>query len=605
MSILLSCQNISKRYPAKTLFSDLDFGVFGGDKIGIIGANGSGKSTLLKVLAGIEEPDSGQVSKRRLLKVGYVAQQSNFDNDDTVHDALMGVIKDKGVENFDAHTQVSIILAKVGFDDPDKKVGALSGGWKKRLSIASALIETPDLLLLDEPTNHLDLEGLLWLEDLLKSAPFSWVLVTHDRFFLEKTATKIAEIKKVYDGGIYVVEGGYQKFLEKRDEYISGKQKQALSLSTKVKREEAWLARGPKARSTKARYRVEEASRLKSELSTLKNKLKTGSTSIDFIDSGRKTKKLVQLVDVKKILGEKTIIEGLDLVLSPGKVIGLLGDNGTGKSTILKLIMGELKPEAGTINYAQDLKVVYFDQNRDQLDLDKTLRYTLCETSDSVIYRDKPVHIVSWISRFQLSQEQLDIPLRELSGGEQARVLIAKLMLKPADLLLLDEPTNDLDIPTLEVLEDSLADFVGAIVLVTHDRYMLDRIASYFIGLDGRGGSEIYADYEQWEGAVKKGYRSKSTANKTPKANKEREKPKEKDRSKKRLTFKEQYEFDQMEEKIMEAEEELERLREASEDPDVVTNAVKANETFSALKKAEDQVEKLYKRWSELEAKTK
>lgn len=593
MSILLNCQSLSKSFSSKALFSGVTFGVFEGDRLGLIGANGSGKTTLLRILAGIEEADEGEVSRRRHLKVAYIPQQDSFDNNDSVFEAAKKYVEDSGIRVADVDISINRSLSKVGFEDMNLMVSTLSGGWRKRLSIGAGIALEPDILMLDEPTNHLDIEGVLWLEKTLKNSRFAWVLISHDRYFLENTTTKVAEINHIYKDGLMICDGSYSEFIQKRNEFHMDQASYAQSLANKVRREVEWLKRGPKARSTKAKSRIDEAHSMMGELSDVKSRLKTTSANIDFSGSNRKTKKLIVVKDASIELGGKKLVENLDLTLSPGMRLGLLGANGSGKSTLLKLLIKELAPDKGEVTHADKLKWVYFEQSRASLDLTLTLKQALSEYGDSVIYRGRSTHVASWAKKFQFRPDQLDTLVGKLSGGEQARVVIARLMLQEADVLLLDEPTNDLDIPTLEVLEESLEEFPGSLVLVSHDRFMLGRVCNVYVGLDGGGTSRIYADFSQWQ----KTLRAPSDKKKVNESNKSSASPKKRNK----LSYIDQRDLDMIEAKILKAESELELAEQKVNDPKIATNTselIKATQDFESAQK---QVEVLYIRWAELE----
>lgn len=499
MSAVIFAQKLTKAFGAKPLFRDVTFGVEEKDRIGIIGPNGSGKSTLLKILAGLERPDQGTVTQRQSLRVAYVSQQPDFPDGATVGDILHGAALQGGLSETESQRRMYEWSGRTGFAGLEQVVAPLSGGWKKRLAIASGAIQDPDVLLLDEPTNHLDLEGLRWLAQLLVQGSWAWVLVSHDRWFLDQTVNRVTELNSRYVDGVLSFPGSYSDFLDKRDAFQELQEQQAQALAGKVRKEEAWLRRGPKARTTKAKYRVDSAYALQEQLAEVSTRLREGSTELDFVGSGRKTKRLVVGEGIKKGFGHHLLFEHLDVVLSPGVRLGLLGVNGSGKSTLLKILAKILEPDQGTIKHAEQLKVVYFDQHRQELDRKLTLRQALSDTGFTVMYRDKSMHVVAWAKRFQFQPEQLDVRVDLLSGGEQARALMARLMLQPADVLIVDEPTNDLDIPTREVLEEGLKEFPGSLVLVTHDRYMLEEVCTQFIGFDGQGGHAFFAEYEQWE----------------------------------------------------------------------------------------------------------
>ena len=359
----------------------------------------------------------------------------------------------------------------------------------------------PDVLLMDEPTNHLDVEGILWLERLLRAEARAFLVVSHDRRFLEAVTSRMIEINRSYPTGVFEAKGHYSDFLEQRDAALQAQANYEASLANRVRREVEWLRRGPKARTTKAKSRIDSAGRLIEELNSADARKDQGTAGINFTASGRRSKQLVEATQLCKSLGGRPIVKDLDLLLGPGQRLGLLGPNGSGKSTLLKLIAGTLKPDSGTITRADKLRVVTFEQHRESLDQSSSLRRSLAPHGDAVVYQDRSIHLVSWAKRFLFRPEQLDLPVSRLSGGEQARLLIARLMLQPADLLILDEPTNDLDIPTLDVLEDSLLEFPGALMLVTHDRWLLDRVSTILLAMDGTGQTEWFADYAQWESA--------------------------------------------------------------------------------------------------------
>lgn len=594
--VLLNCESLEKSYGVKPLFHDLSLGLCEGDRVGLIGPNGSGKSTLLKILAGLEEPDSGTRSVRRQLRIGYVPQEPSFAGHQSVEDALSQTLRDEGLDPHEEGAGIAKALSLGGFVCSDQSVSTLSGGWKKRLAIARSLMLEPDVLLMDEPTNHLDVEGILWLEGLLKAESRAFVVISHDRQFLESVATRIWELNRRYDNGLFQANGRYSEFLEQRDALLQTQADYQTSLANRVRREVEWLRRGPKARTTKARARIDSAGRLIDELNDIQSRQRNVSAGIDFTASGRKSKQLLVAKGIGKSLEGKPIVSDLDIMVGPGERIGLLGPNGSGKTTVLKLLAGILKPDRGTITYADRLRVVTFEQHRESLDQQATLRRALAPAGgDAVIYQDRSVHLASWAKRFLFKPEQLDLPVSRLSGGEQARLLIARLMLQPADLLILDEPTNDLDIPTLDVLEESLSEFSGALVLVTHDRWLLDRVSTRLLALDGTGRTEWFADYAQWQVAQERKAAEERESQISKKSSAEARPSKRKG-----LSYKEQKEWDQIETQILEAEKTVAACQAAACDPTIAASAWDLQERYAALHAAEAEVERLYTRWAEL-----
>ena len=589
MSLLFSCQHLSKSFGTRTLFQDLQLSIFENDRIGLIGPNGTGKSTLLKILMGLEKPNSGILSPRKGLKVGYLPQSCDFP-DKKPKEILLEVLTEGA--DYEREWLAESWLSKLGFTGDEPSANLLSGGWKKRLGLAKELILAPDLLLLDEPTNHLDLEGILWLEKFLKREAPTYLLVSHDRYFLQHATSRIIEIDRAYPKGLFAIDGPYSEFLARKEEFLAGQLQQEKSLATKMRRETEWLRQGVKARTTKSQSRIDEAHEIIQEHSDVKSRNRSKRAEIEFVASERETRKLLTAKNLTKEVGGKKLFHHLDLLLSPGTRIGLMGPNGSGKTTLLRLLAGEIEPDQGTIKRANDLKIVYFDQHRAQLPPGITLREALSPNGDYVSFHGRPIHVNGWCKRFLFSPDILDLSIDRLSGGERARISIAHLMLQPADLLLLDEPTNDLDIPTLETLEESLLEFPGAVVLITHDRCMLDRICNSLLALGDLDRNEIFADSAQWEASLK-------TAKK-PRETKVEKAPSE---TKPKLSYAEKKEFDQMEEKISQHEEKVRELNLRLEDPSAAQNPALLQEICTAIGLAETQIERLYLRFEELDKK--
>lgn len=614
MPVLISCQSLTKSFSTRPLFSDISLSVDEKDRVGLIGPNGAGKSTLLKILAGLVDPDEGTVTARKFLKIAYVAQDSLFEPGLSLRQVVANELSSTDLDDAQKKTRIETVLSKVGFPDPDGEVSTLSGGWRKRLALAAQLAKEPDLLLLDEPTNHLDLEAVLWLEDLLKSAPFAYALVSHDRSFLQNVSSRIIELNAVYKDGYLSVKGPYSDFLEAREEYMVSQKHEEQALASKVRREIAWLQRGARARQTKAQGRIRDAEKLMQNFEDVRGRNQQNrSVEIDFSATGRKTKELLVCKGIAKSFGEKNLFSELDIVLHPGDKLGLLGTNGSGKTTLLRILANELQADKGSVKRADGLRIVWFDQNREQLNQNISLKEALSPTGDSVIYRDRSLHVATWAKRFLFRTDQLNMPVSYLSGGEQARILIANLMLQAADILILDEPTNDLDIPSLEVLEESLEEFPGAIVLVTHDRFMLDTISHRLLALDGSGGNKYFADYEQWEKVGKNqefkapeqnGKASRNSIAPVQTAGKEKNEEVESAApEKKALSTSEKKELASIDQKIEEAEKAVGKIKTEMEKPEYASNHVKLNDKLKELHDAEDAVAKLYARWEDLESR--
>src|SRR5208283_5071464 len=457
----------------------------------------------------------------------------------------------------------------------------------------------------DEPTNHLDLAGIEWLEEVLRSAAFACVVVSHDRYFLENVANEMVELNAAYDDGALRVSGNYSTFLEAKEEYLHAQRNRQEALENRVHTEIEWLRRGPKARTTKSKARIDKAHEMITELSELNACTRSTSAQIDFSSSGRQTKQLITLDGVSCAMGERTLFSDVHFVITSGMRVGLVGPNGSGKTTLLRLLNGELKPTRGSMRQAAALRIVYFDQNR-VLDPEVTLRRALAPDSDAVIYQDRVIHVAAWAARFLFTGEQLNQKVGRLSGGERARVLIAQLMLQPADVLLLDEPTNDLDIPTLEILEESLLEYRGALVLVTHDRYMLDRVSTVVFGLDGLGGAERFANYQQWEAWHRARLAAGRTGLSVESQNPSRAMGSVKTSlAKKKLSFMEMREFESIEARIAAAEKELQVKHDALLDPAIMRDGTRLHAASVELDAAQNTIDALYARWVELEQKQK
>jgi ATP-binding cassette subfamily F protein uup len=593
-SPIISTQEISKGFSEHPLFSHLSLAIHEQERLALIGNNGSGKSTLLKILAGLEEVDEGTLSVRKGFSCAYVPQQEDFPAGKTAGEIIEQTLNSRGIDPADIARRASIYLGAAGFNDAAVPVDALSGGWKKRLSIACALALEPDCLLLDEPTNHLDIDSIIWLENYLDSLRCAIAFVSHDRYFIERLATRVLEINRMYPNNAMLCDGGYADYIEFREDRLAQLQQQRQSLANKVRREVEWLRQGVKARTTKSRSRINEAHKLI-------DKLKSSPTGeqrraeIEFSSTQRKTKELIKAERIAQSMGGRLLFSEVSLVLSPGSRLAVVGPNGSGKTTFIRTLLGDLEPSGGRVIRAPHLRTAFMDQARSQLRDDLTLREFLCPHGDSVLFQGQSVHVAAWAARFLFSHHHLATTLGSLSGGERARALLAKSMSQECDLLLFDEPTNDLDIATLENLEESFESFPGAIVLITHDRYLLERTASSVLGL--RDGSGImYGSYAQWEasrgeddtrvGVNKDSAKTVATKSKQPT----------------KLSYKDARELSMIEETIAQAEVKLSEIQGAIDSGEHSTNANKLTELCDALITQQQEVERLYERWQHLES---
>ena len=612
--ILLSAHRLEKHFASRTLFDALTFAVNSGDRIGLIGPNGAGKSTLLRVLAGQSKADGGELSLARGLTVGFLEQTPEFPPDLSVREAIALGCRDP--YDYEDIMLVEEILARLEMDG-DLRLDALSGGWRKRAALARELARKPDLLLLDEPTNHLDVESIQWLEEFLAAAPFATVSVTHDRLFLQRVAERIFDLDPRLPNGLLVVEGTYADYLEAKEGELAAQAKREDSASNLLRRETAWLRRGAKARQTKQKARIERAGDLKDEVSDLRARNQTRVARIDFQEADRNPQKLIEAKGIAKSYGARAVFRDVDILIGPKTRLGLLGPNGAGKSTLIRVLLGEELPDRGVVKQADKFQAAYFQQHRDSLDPALSVMRSVCPVGDYVQLGGQPVYARSYLNRFLFKSEQMDMPVGKLSGGEQARLRIAQLMLRPANVLVLDEPTNDLDAATLDVLERQLREFNGAVILVTHDRYFLDQVANQILAFewdaDGRPCFERFADFAQWEewtadrprlakklraalsaglGAEAAGVAVEDVATAAPPPAKA-----------KKVSYKDKLELDGMEAAIAAAEACAADLETRARNPAIVADAPKLAAAYSALALAKAEVDRLYARWAELEGR--
>jgi ATP-binding cassette subfamily F protein uup len=607
MAILATARNLTKSFSARPLFRGVGFTLSEGERIGLIGPNGAGKTTLLRILAGVDSPDQGELALRRGLRVGHVAQVPVFRLGQTVREAVLEPAAEfvDADHRWQAEARADELIARLDLSGPqagaDMPIERLSGGWRKRVALARELVREPELLLLDEPTNHLDVESILWLEKFLAQAPFATVTVTHDRLFLQRVSNRILELDPRNEGGLLSVDGDYATFLERKEELLAAQERRETTMRNTLRRETEWLRRGAKARSTKQQARIGRAVALSGAVEELSERNVTGTAGLDFGSAGRKPKRLIEAKRAGKAYAGKTIFQGIDLFLGPGSRLGLIGKNGCGKSTLLRVLVGQEAPDTGEVLRADNLQVAYFEQQRESLDPKVTVIDTLCPGGDQVDFRGTWVHVNGYLSRFLFRAEQGKLRVGQLSGGEQSRLALARLMLRPANVLVLDEPTNDLDLATLDVLEDTLINFDGAVLLVSHDRYFLDRTTTSLLAFSDRPGAQVthlvgLDQWEAWYAAEREDLAAVAEREKPSGARTQSTAPRRK------LSYKDQRDFDTMEARIAEAEARLSALEAEQASPELASNAGRLVESIARIDGARAEVDALYARWSELEA---
>lgn len=606
MAILISAHQLKKAFGARPLFESLTFSIESGERIGLIGPNGAGKSTLLRLLAGISSPDQGTLSVQKGLRVGFLEQVPEFKAGATVQSIVHEGLRDSS--DWEEITLAQEIMSKLDLSgssevSPESPVSRLSGGWGKRVALARELVKRPDLLLLDEPTNHLDVESILWLEDFISHAPFATLTITHDRLFLQRISNRILELDRRNPGGLLSIPGNYADFLETKESMMAAQEQREIRLKNTLRRETEWLRQGAKARTTKQQARITRAEELKDTVYELSYRNQTQTLRIDLQGPDRSPKNLIDAKGISKSYDGQEIIPPLDLLVTSRSRIGLLGANGCGKSTLIRLLLGTEPADQGSVVRSDLLQVAYFEQNRESLDPELSMIKTLCPSGDHVDYRGTRVHVKGYLDRFLFGYDQMEMAVGKLSGGERSRLLIAKLMLRPANLLVLDEPTNDLDLATLDVLESALQDFAGALILVTHDRYFLDQVASQILAFEPRLGNHAkkkiisFTGLSQWEDWHRESLRARtSTERATPLSA-----PNPSSAKKRKMSFKEQREWDGMEAKIKLAEDQLQALEKESSLPEMASNSKRLQEISSEMSRLQTEIDQLYTRWAELE----
>ncbi|NGM88531.1 ATP-binding cassette domain-containing protein [Parapusillimonas sp. SGNA-6] len=591
---LITLTNAQLAYGHHPLLDHADFAIQPGERIGLIGRNGAGKSTLLKVLDGRTVPDDGDVMRLGGLKVSTVEQEPALDDTMTVFDTLCGDFTE--TEDWQRPARVNALIDQLGLS-AEALIEGLSGGTRKRVALARALADEPDLLLLDEPTNHLDFDGIAWLEQLLLNARCSVVIITHDRRFLDVVATRIVELDR---GKLFSFPGNFSAWQQRKAEWLEAEKQQNAKFDKVLAQEEAWIRKGIEARRTRNEGRVRRLEQLRRERAARRERV--GNVNLAVAEGQRSGKLVAELEHVSHSFGDRPIIHDLSTTILRKDRIGLIGPNGAGKTTLLKIILGELKPTSGTVRLGVNLTVGYFDQMRSQLDENATLAETINPGSEWVEIGDQRKHVMSYLEDFLFAPARAHSPVQSLSGGERARLVLARMFARPTNVLVLDEPTNDLDIETLELLEDLLQDYPGTVLLVSHDRAFLDNVVTQTLAAEGDGvWREYVGGYDEW------------LAQRPTPTEAAPDKPKKKDsapveRSKpsrpSRITSWEQRELDGIPDQIAELEARQSALTDRLADGSLYRDAPQEVEAINAeLQEIESHMHALFARWEILEEK--
>lgn len=626
---LLRLTNISIAYGTHSLLNNESFQLDAGERVGLLGRNGEGKSTLMKIIAGNIHADHGDIWRQPGLKLAWLEQAPDLPLDATIYDAVAGGLGELGhwltrfhnlsqsmthddkalhelgelQHKLEAHngwhfsSRVETTLSKLALPG-DLKISELSGGWKRRVALARALVIEPEVLLLDEPTNHLDFESITWLEDQILNFQGAVLFVTHDRAFLQKLATRIVDLDR---GNLVSWQGSYDDYLRRKAAALEDEANQNAEFDKKLADEEVWIRQGVKARRTRNEGRVRALEKLRNERAQRRNLQGTTQITLDRGDASGK--KVIEVNDISFAYPDRQIVSHFSTLIQRGDKIGLIGANGAGKSTLLKLLLKQLEPDSGTVGQGTRLEIAYFDQLRDQLDPEMTVADTIAHGNDFVEIAGNKRHVMSYLSDFLFAPARSRSPVKSLSGGEKNRLLLARLFTKPANLIVMDEPTNDLDLETLELLEEKLVNYDGTLLLVSHDRAFLDNVVTSVFVLDGTGKiEEFVGGYSDWL-IQRPQPDSKPQALKKAPEKEKAEKPAP--AKKKKLSFKEQQELSQLPERIEQLETrqtELNAMINSSEfykkDQAAIAKIMgELNQTVALLEQA-------YQRWDELEALT-
>ncbi len=620
--VILTAKELDIHFGDQVILDKASLSVHEGDRIGLVGRNGAGKSTFLKIISGLMLPDSGEVAKKKNLKIGFLSQEFTLDETKNVYDNILSgafyeltLIREYEQMPFDSlkkhhleetilrmdswnlEKRINMLADSLNAPQLQRTISGLSGGEKRRVALCRALISRPDLLILDEPTNHLDTKSIEWLEDFLAEYKGTCIFVTHDRYFLDRIANRIVELSS---GVFYSHQGNYTEYLVNKTERQAVKEVEERKRQLFLKRELEWVRRGPRARRTKAKSRLDNFYELSSQAND------EVELDVDLIipPSERLGKKVVDLKNIGIKLGDKNLFEGFTFNFEAGKKIGVVGDNGVGKTTLLKIILGEIPLTSGKIEIGDTTEFNYVDQSRLLLNDDDTVIKSIGEGNEVIKFGKYQLSVWTYLRRFLFTDDRINTQVSKLSGGEKSRLTLAKILVRGGNFLMLDEPTNDLDLPTLRILEEALISFEGCVVVVSHDRYFLNRVCNGILALEGN--REVYyseGDYDYY--IEKKKQRMQEMEEIKPKEKKETPAVENRSKSKsKKLSYKEALELTQIEEKIITAESEVERIEKIFTSPDFYLKyAEQTNELNSQLDNAKNKIKNLYERWDELEKK--
>ena len=582
--VLLNAEHISLSWGENTLFDDVSFALEEQDKVGFIGINGTGKSTFLRILAGMQEPDAGTITLARGARIGYLPQSPDFSEPITVlQQVFRGAATDFAEERA---YEAKMLLTQLGITDFDKDVRLLSGGQKKRIAICSALINPSEILILDEPTNHIDNETAAWLEQQLKAYKGALVIITHDRYFLNRVTNRICELDHAK---LYFYEENYEGFVARKAERIASAAASERKRQTILRRELEWMRRGAKARTTKAKGRIQRFE----ELSSKTVQEEDGQVEMKSI-STRLGKKTIEVSGLCKSWDGKTYIRDFDLTVARDDRIGIVGHNGTGKSTFLRILAGQAQPDAGTVSYGETVKIGYFAQDCGHMDQEQKVIEFIRDIAETVRTPDGTLSAAQMLETFLFTGEQQWTRIGSLSGGEQRRLYLLSVLMSAPNILLLDEPTNDLDIETLNILENYLEGFEGAVLAVSHDRYFLDKTARRIFEFRPNGDVQEYlgnyADYLD-----KRKELERPTAEKTEKT----EKSKPKNTGKTKMSYKDRYELEHIDDEIAELEQKLAALKE--EQAQITSDFVRLQELSEQIEAVSGALDAKEERWIELQ----